>query len=230
MQCNVECRHVVSGVLLIAAAIAAIVGSIEIAVSNHSPSTTKEVSRDHGHALSIGKVNPLGTPGSLIKVGNYSSAVGAAVSATARVTTTFTANNGEITVEAAPSNVLPAISQRAAVQAWAATGLAPQTAQGTMSPTQPTAVAFRIMSDTTMATIEPNGTTYPQYVDSPVWVVEYHHAVVALTGPHVTGPDTLPQGSVGTFEAFISADTGAYLFATATTVPTPTISVGSAAS
>lgn len=170
--------------------------------------------------------NPLGHLKHSISVSAYSTGVGATVPGTERLTSPYTMSNGNVSLNPASASTEPSVSQRAAVQAWAATGLAPPTAAGSLAPTQPTSVLFGLVTDSAMATIGTNGSTEPQYVNSPVWIIEYHHAVVPLTGPDIPGTNNLPQVSVGTFFAFVSATTGKYEFASATTLPTSTPSVG----
>lgn len=172
--------------------------------------------------------NPRGHLKHAINVSTYSTGVGATVPGTERLTSSFTMSNGNVSLSPALASAVPSVSQRAAVQAWVATGLAPPTAAGSLTPTQPTSVLFGLVTDSAMATIESNGSTDPQFVNSPVWIIEYHHAVVPLTGPDIPGTNNLPQVSVGTFFAFVSATTGKYEFASATTLPTSTPSVGSA--
>jgi hypothetical protein len=165
-------------------------------------------------------------PGHRAGQGRHEISTRSVISTDQRVSSTSTTGTGTISIFPAPTGDNPAVSQEVALQAWLATGLAPPKVPESGSATQPTSVLFGMMSDTTMATLQPNGSTKPKYTHALVWVVSYRQAEVAIIGaPTHEGQNDQNKParmSVGTFTAFINATTGKYEFASSTTFPVTT--------
>jgi hypothetical protein len=127
-----------------------------------------------------------------------------------RVLSTCTVGTSGITLSPAPPGLVPLVSAGSAVAS-----LPPFIG----SSFAPTAVLFGLMTDSGgMATIEPDGTAVPNYVDSPTWIVEYLNVPMYPTGGPVrgtngSGTNKPVQKYVGTWFVFMNPDTGQYEFA-----------------
>lgn len=151
-----------------------------------------------------------------VDLSQYSAKVGS-IPSNERVSTTIVLRQGQLTISPAPEAESPAVSQQSALASWLSHGPAPVSGGAA-----PTSVLFGLLTDKEYATIQPNGSSSPIYVQHPTWIIEYLNAEVPISGGYVPGGSQgRPTLSVGPLYGFIDAASGSYLYAVSQTVPVP---------
>lgn len=147
--------------------------------------------------------------------------MGASVPSSARVVLAHTTRTGQITILPAPAQMLPKIPESAALEVWNGMHRAPRTEPTMKVPAHPTVVEFGLLTDRTMGTLAGGTKIEPFYVNYPVWIIIYRHAIVVAGGDyHAGGPRASSRTSlltVGNMYGFVSATTGQSLFTSAST-------------